>query len=357
MGPNDASPEVIRLFREFLKPVIPSETPLAALRASGNEKMRVRQLMPLFLKNPAYWHFLMKLTFLAQKVKDWRAEVPENVDHSVVITDRILGLLGKDLVRNLVVGMALSRELGANLPRQTKETSLNLSPTDVLPLAIASQEYCMDKKLMHADMAFNSGLLYDWLGMLLTKNKGSQDQKAYVKEAFNEGFLMAKVAYRLAQKMGRIEHDRYVFAGALAIPAGKVIMNVIFPKEAKEKSWAQFLADCDKHPKGKWETAICFESKRFPVTHSDMASLYASFGEMLRPVEKAMLFYKTPYYLNGTNKGLATLASLWSIAGLAASRTDGKYKFEPHQEKFMKKAGFTLDLLKETVTAARAEKG
>lgn len=350
------SPVLTQAFREFLLPSAPSETPLATLKASGNEKMRVRQLMPVFLKNPAYWHFLMKLNVLAQKVKDWRAEVPETVDHSVVITDRILGLMGKDLIRNFTLGMALFRTLGANLPRKNKDSGLNLSPPDVLPFAIGAQDYCMDKKLMHSDMAFNAGLTYDWINIILTKKKASQDQKAYVKECHTEGFKMAKIAYRLAQTMGRIEFDRYVFAGAMAIPAGKAVMNVLFPKEQKEKSWAQFIADCEKHPQGRREAALAFETKRFALTHAEISSLLASFGEMLRPVEKAIFYYNTPYFLTGTHKGLATLAGLWSLAALAVSQPDGKFHLEPHQEKFMKKNGLSIEQLKTLAAEIKAEK-
>jgi hypothetical protein len=346
-----------RAFREFLLPSAPTETPLAALRASGNEKMRVRQLMPVFLKNPAFFHFLMKLNLLAQKVKDWRGEVPETVDHSAVIVDRILSLMGKDLIRNFTVGMALFRGLGSNLPRSNKDAGLNLNPPDVLPLAIAAQDYCMDKKLMHADMAYNAGLIYDWLNVHLTRIKASQDQKAYIKDAFTEGMLTAKIAYRVGQRLGRVEQDRYIFAGALAIPAGKVLMNVLFPKENKEKSWAQFVADCEKHPHGKREAMLAFESKRFPLTHADLASLMASFTEMLRPAEKAILFYNTPYYLNGTNRGLATLSSLWSLAALAVAQPDGKFRVEPHQEKFLKKYYLSTELLKKVLDEAKAEKG
>jgi hypothetical protein len=343
-------------FREFLLPSVPSETPLATLKACGNEKMRVRQLMPVYLKNQAYWHFLMKLNVLAQKVKDWKGEVPENVDHSVVINDRILGLMGKDLIRNFTVGMALFRSLGANLPRRNKDAGLNLSPPDVLPLAIGIQEYCMDRKLMHVDMAYNAGLIYDWINVLLTKKKASQDQKAYIKEAFNEGFRMAQVSYRLAQKIGRIEQDRYVFAGALAIPAGKVLMNVLFPKELKEKSWAQFVADCEKHPHGKHAAALVFEPKRFSIQHAELSSLLASFGEMLRPVERAIQCYRTPYYLTGAGKGFSTLAGLWSLAAMAVAHPDGKFHIEPHQEKFLKKTGLGIDLLKKLAADAKSEK-
>ncbi|MFN7684805.1 MAG: hypothetical protein ACK5QT_05275 [Oligoflexia bacterium] len=350
--------EVInRVFREFVFPTLPTETPLATLKACGNEKMRVRQLLPVFLKNQAYLHFLMQLTVLAQKVKDWRSEVPENVDHSLVIVDRILGLMGKDLIRNYTVGMALFRTLGAGLPRKAQGGGVNLNPPDLLPFAIGTQDYCLDKKLMHVDMAFNGGLIYDWINCLLSRAKASQDQKNYLKETYAEGMRMAKIAYRIAQNMGRIEHDRYVFAGALMIPAGKAVMNVIFPKEEKEKSWAQFIADCEKHPHGKRAATLAFEAKKFSIRHAEISSLLASFSEMLRPVERAIFYYNTPYYLSSSNKSLATLGGLWSLAATGAAHPDGKFKLEPHQEKFVRNANLSLEMLKKIAGESKAEKG
>jgi len=344
-------------FRDFFRPLIPTASPLETMRAAGDEKLAVRQLNPLFIKNPVYKHFMMKLTFLGTKVKDWTAEVPENVDNSLVITDRILGLLGKDMVRNFVVAMGLSRAAGLNLTKKPEETSLNLNLKEIVGYGVAAQEYCNEKKLMHADMAFNAGVLFDGIAMILTKRKAPADQKNYVKETYEEGFLMAKVAYRIAQRMGRVEYDRYVFSGALAIASGKALMNVFFPKDLKEKSWSQLVADCEKHPKGKRDPMLAWEPKRFSTSHAELASIYASFTEHLRPVEKAILWYNTPYYLQALNKGMSTLASIWSLAALATSRTDNKYELEPHQEKFMKKNNLTLDVVKAVLAEVRAEKG
>jgi hypothetical protein len=353
---QDASAELSQLLRDFLMPAIPATTVLETIRASGNEKIRVQELMPLLQTNPSLAHFLMKLTFLANKVKDWRAEVPETVDHSVVITERILSLLGKNLVRNITASIALNRLLGANLPRKSKDTSLNIDYAQQLPFAIGAQEYCLDRKLMHADMAFNAGLHYDLLSTLLTKKKASQDQKAAVKEAFDEGFAIARVAYKVGQKMRKIRYDRYVFAGALLVPAGKVIMGMLFPKELKEKSWAQLVADCDKHPKGRFEALATYESRRLPLTYSEISGLLASFGETLRPVERAISCVSRPYYLDSIDPGLASLAGLWSVSRSAAQAKDGKFKPTPFEESFLIKSNLTAAIVKNAAAETRAEK-
>ncbi len=354
--PQDTSAELVQLLREFLVPVVPAATVLETIRASGNEKMRVQELMPLLQKNPSLQHFLMKLAFLANKVKDWRAEVPETVDHSTVITDRILALLGKDLIRNITTSIALNRLTGTNLPRKSKDTSLNIDYTQQIPFAIGAQEYCLEKKLMHADMAFNAGLHYDFLSALLTKRKASQDQKAAIKEAFDEGFTVARISYKIGQKMRKIRYDRYVFAGALMVPAGKVVMGVLFPKELKEKSWAQLIADCDKHPKGRFEALEAYEAKRMPVTHSEISGLISSFGETLRPVERAISFVGRPYYLDTFDPGLASLAGLWSVSRSAAQAKNGKFSPTPFEEAFLIKSNLTAETVKNAAAEARAEK-
>jgi hypothetical protein len=311
--------------------------------------------MPLIQANPAVWHLIMKLQMLAKKVKDWRAEVPENVDHSEVITDRILGLLGKDLLRNVVACIAINRKAGGALPRKNKDTSLNLNPPDQLPYSILAQDYCTEHKLMHADMAFNAGLHYDWIAALLNQRKASQDQKASVKECFLEGFAYARIAYRLAQKMGKVRHDRYVFAGALLVPAGKILMGVLYPKDQKEKSWAQFIADCEKHPYGKNEAIEALESKRFAMTHLEISSLIASFGQTVHPVERAIASVNHPYYLESVDPSLAQLASLWNVVRVAAPKPH-KFSPSPSQDAFLKKSRLSMDLIKTIASEAAAEK-
>ncbi|NDD92755.1 hypothetical protein EBZ37_11790 [bacterium] len=348
--------ELSTLFKDFLFPTIPPPSLLELIRAAGNEKIRVRELMPLFERNPALWHFLMKVTFLANKVKDWRAEVPETIDNSDVVIDRILGLLGKDIIRNLMACVTMNRVLGANLPRKNKDTSLNINPPDQLPFAILAQEYCLERKLMHADMAFNSGIHYDWMNTLLNKRKASQDQKALIKECFDEGFLIARVAYRVAQNMRKMRFDRYVFGAGLLLPIGKIGMGVLFPKELKEKSWAQLLADCEKHPKGKFEALCFYESRKMPITHLEISGLMASFGETLRPVERAITFIETPYFLDSLDPGLASLSGVLSLARSAALTPGGKFAPTPFQESFMSKSNLTLSLVKKVAAEALEEK-
>lgn len=353
---SQSGPDLDRLFREFLMPTIPSRMLAETIRASGDEKVRVRDLSSLLDANPAYVHFLMKLTFLANKVKDWKSEVPETIDHSKVITERILSLLGKDLIRNLTACAAISRHLGVNLPRSSKDTSLNLSPGDLIPAAVAAQEYCTDRKLMHADMAFNAGLHYDWLSAILAWVKASQDQKAAVKECFDEGFLIARIAYRMAQKMGKVRYDRFVFAGGLLVPAGKIVMSVLFPKELKENSWSQFLGDADKHPRGRPAFIECHETRRFPIGHLEISALLASFGQTLRPVERAICFADRPYYLDPIDPGLASLAGIWSVARTYAQAGSEKPDLLPHQQNFLRKVNLSPEILKAIASEVRAEK-
>jgi hypothetical protein len=298
----------------------------------------------------------MKLGLLTEKVISWKSEVPENVDHTPVIIDRILGLLGKDLVRNILISIRMNRVLGTNLPRKSKDTTLSLKFEDYVPLGIVAQDYCSEQKLMHTSMAFNAGLHYDWVTTLLNKMKASADQKAQVKEVFKEGFLTARIAYRLAQKMGRMQLDRYVFAGGLVLPLGKVLMHVLFPKDLKEKSYAQFIADCEKHPKGKRFMMEALEHRRFPITHLELSSLLACFGETLRPVELAISQAQHSSYLEEFAPEQMQLASLWEVANMAAQDNLAKLAFSSRQNEFLKKSRLDLDFIKKVAAEARAEK-
>jgi len=349
---NDLS----RLLKDYLYLLVPPPSLVRVIEVSGNENATVRELIPLFEKNAALRHFMLKLNFLADKIAQWRSEVPENVDYEAVILDRILSLLGKNPVRNIVACIAMNRALGANLPRKLRDPGLSIDYTTQLPFALAAEEYCNEKKVMHSDMAFNGGLLYDWMNTLLTRKKASVDQRVVVRDAFNEGFAIARVSYRLAQQMRRIRHHRFVFGGGLLVPIGKIPMSMIFSKELRERSWAKLVEDCAGHPRGRLAAMSTYEARRLPLRHLEVSALVASFGETFAPVEAAIAAVDHPYYLDAIDPGLAALAGLWSVARAAALMPEGRLSLSISQENFLQKSGLTLEAVKKVATEARSER-
>ena len=137
-----------------------------------------------------------------------------------------------------------------------------------------------------------------------------------VKAAHSEGLLMARAAYKIAVQMkGKtIKHEKYVFAGALLIPLGKVLMAQCFPKDRAEKSWLALQGEIDKSITMRKEAYNVIERRRFLVTHAQLAAVFVSFFIIFRPIEKAIAYYRDPYYMKKVDPALFQLANIFSLA-------------------------------------------
>jgi hypothetical protein len=122
-------------------------------------------------------------------------------------------------------------------------------------------------------------------------------------------------------------------------------MTCLFPKSDGDKSWAKFLGDCEQAAEKKADFYQYLEPRRFAVTHLELGSLFVSFGELLRGVEKAIYFSSDPERLRKLDIGLYQLASI--LSAITSFELGGeKALSEPRFEKWMKANKLSIENFK-----------
>jgi hypothetical protein len=336
-----------KLLAEFLGPILPDRVAYGIIRAAGDENISVQDLGSLLNSDPGYRHYLFAQTFLSEKMTEWTSETEKVSNRDEIVLGRILGLMGKISIRNLIACAATSRIAGEPVLREGDE-KISTTPSRTIPFALAAEKICGDQNWIFPEAAFLAGLHYDWLQAIIKKGNGPPDEKAALENAFKEGLKLGQNAYRLGLKMKEIKLAKYLFSSGLILPIGKVLMACLFPKSEGDQSWSKFVSDCDQAGDKKADFYHYLESKRFPVTHLEMSSLLMNFGELLRGIEKAIYFTREPERLLKVDVGLHQLASILSI--LTAFEQGGeKALSEPRFEVWMKTNKITVETIKTLV--------
>src|SRR4051812_33168977 len=97
------------------------------LETTSDPSARSHELVPWIEANQAVSHFLKSQKPFAKKIGDWTAELPQGADTSRLLTRRLVALLGKQGIRNLIVALRLARVAQGKLPRKKGE-SLEVDP-------------------------------------------------------------------------------------------------------------------------------------------------------------------------------------------------------------------------------------
>jgi hypothetical protein len=325
-----------KLLSEFLAPILPDRVAYRIIRAAGDENTSVQDL--------GYRHYLFAQTFLSEKMTEWTSETEKISNRDEILLGRILGLMGKVSIRNLIACAITSRVGGEPILSEGDE-KISATPSRIIPFALAAEKICEDLNWIFPEAAFSAGLHYDWLQAIIKKRNGSPDEKTMLESAFKEGLKLGKNAYRLGLQMKEIKLAKYLFSAGLILPIGKVLMTCLFPKSEGDQSWSKFVADCDQVGEKRADFYRYLEAKRFPVTHLEMSSLLMNFGELLREIEKAIYFSREPERLLKVDVGLHQLASILSIL-TTFEQSGEKALSAPRFEAWMTKNKITTEMIK-----------
>jgi hypothetical protein len=333
-----------KLLAEYLNPILPDRVAYGVILAAGDENIAAHDLGALINSDSGYRHYLFAQSFLSERMSEWNSEMEKTSNRDEILLHRILGLMGKVSIRNLIACALTSRVLGEPVLREGDE-KISTTPSKTIPFALAAEKICEEQNWIFPEAAFWAGLHYDWLAAIIKKRNGSPEEKAALDTAFKDGIKMARTAYRLGLKMKEIKLAKYLFAAGLIFPIGTVVMSCLYPKTDGDKSWAKFVADCEQAGERKVDYYYYLEPKRFPITHYEAASLIVSFGGLLRGIEKAIYFSSDPERLKKIDVGLYQLASI--LSAISAFELSGeKALSEPHFEKWMKANKITADAFK-----------
>ena len=341
------------LLRDFLEPIAPDPVTYGVIRSLSDENLRAQALAPVLSSDPAYVRYLLAQSFLAERMAEWAAENGEKnapLGYSVLL-ERILGLLGKAPIRNLIACARQDRLAKLPAKPENPDDKVSVTPSKELPFALAAETLCQDKGWIHPERAFDAGLHYDWLAALLSARKGPPDEKTALASAFKEGLLLAKTAYCLGQALPDMRLGADLFSAGLLAPLGKVVMACLYPASANP-SWAAFAKECDAAGNHQLDHYAFREHRKFPVTHPQLSALLVSFGAVSRGVDKAVAFYLWPEALRHSGADIFQLASALSVAARMARHGDKQIPLESFHERWLLANGITADALKQAAQSA-----
>lgn len=309
------SEAISALFRDYLMPMTPGPMILDLLEASFDPEVQAPRLAELIESNQLYSNYLQKLDILQEKVLQWREDFPEDRG-TERLTRFIVVLLGPSAIRNAIVSIWINRYAGQGLPRKDNVPFLIL-PRVQLRYALAISDYCEERQIAHADVAYLAGLCFDWVSTLI-ENKGGaiKAEKKYLEEIWPEAVKTARIAYALAHIPQKMTLSRYIFPSVLLVHLGKVLMAASFPKgwSGSNQSWKEFVKHCESHgPRARLAYRV-LEHQKFPWTHRDAAALCSFHFPQLMAAESAIRFYLEPDMLKSAAPESYELALLISTA-------------------------------------------
>jgi hypothetical protein len=352
MEATPLQPPFPTLLAEYLDPVSPDRVAFGIIQAAGDENIRAQDLGKLLLADPGYSHYLFAQSFLSERMTEWMGDTKEQANRKEILLDRILGLMGKTSIRNLIACARTDRLLGNPVVTEGEE-KISVTPSRMIPFALEAEKICEDKNWLFPEVAFRSGLHYDWLSAIIKKRNGPPDEKAVLEAAFKEGLVLAKGAYLLGHKIKDIKLAKFLFSAGLLLPIGKVLMACLFPKSDGDKSWAKFIADCDAALFRKSDFYQFLEARRFSVTHQELSSLFINFAGLVRETEKALYFARNPDDLKRVDPNLYQLSSIISLLERIAMSAEAQ--LEPHHQTWMKANKVSAEALTEVLKAARGK--
>jgi hypothetical protein len=340
-------------FRDYLRPLRASETFRQVLEASNEPLFRPADMTPMVSANPFYTKMILSLSFLSEKLSQWEADGAGKPDHDQQLIGRIAGLMGKAATRNVIACIRLLRVTNPQaLPRKEGDR-LTLTISQLISMAVAAEEFFQEQKIPHSDKGFLAGLHYDWLKAIMTAKKAPKDASTVLGDAYKEGQRLAQIAHEIGTRVEKLPNEQFLCAAAWVLPLGQALMAVRFPKGGGGPSWNEFQTECAKNPLNHKHPGLAeryLENRRFGVTHADLNALYVSAFGILAPVEKAIGFYRTPWYLERSCPEQLGVAMVLSIASTLSQKGQKKGESAPlwfssfHRE-WMKKNRLTENTL------------
>ncbi len=304
-----------RLNRTYLTRANPGPTLRSVIAAHDDSMLRATDMAAIIRSNPMYAKVILSLPFLAQKISQWEEEAPDRADTDTLFTDRIAGLLGKSALRNVVAAIRLRRAVLGGLPRKEGER-VDLSVAQLIPMSIACEEYYQQHSIPHAEKGFAAGLHYDWLNALFINNKDGKPATDRLSKAFKEGQVLCQIARAIGLQMREMTLNEYLCAAAWLLPLGSALMNVTFPKGASGKAaWSEFEALQSKREARARQSLIegLLQKRRFDTSDVELLSLFVSAFELFLPVERAIRYSRTPWFIEGSHPDEARFSNVLSI--------------------------------------------
>jgi HD-like signal output (HDOD) protein len=288
----------------------PGATLQACMEALADPKSGPASYAAVLDRNPAFLHLIQGLDVLQKFRKKWIAEDPgakaagpegaPPKERPVPAAD-LVAVFGRTQTRNLVACLRMLRATGAPMPRKIKD-SFTFKLGDLIPRAIAAEEWCESHRYAHSDQAFLGGLMYDWFSTLVAQQKAPKEVKAEIDSAWKEGFRTAQIAHRISTNFRDFPHSEHIFTAALLLPLTRPWMLWTWPE------WKDFRARVDALPSNRREAWLAQEPREFSLTGTEILAMSAAASGFLAPVAHAIAASRDPIRVRSAEPSLYRFA-------------------------------------------------
>ncbi|MBI3544924.1 MAG: HDOD domain-containing protein [Deltaproteobacteria bacterium] len=237
-----------------------------------------------------------------------------------------IALFGMSRTRDFICALQILRQIGGRHPSADKNGRSTLKPAEYVKFAQRTEELVSARLLKYPDTAYAAGLLFDRLLAIARENFGDPDGFVdYAAEIHKHGVRTALVAIELAKAMkatgsplhGTFGSSKYLFAACLIHDAGKLVLELLYPK-TKPNAYAAFRQAVAEKPVSR-AIRHFVEQSLFGYSHEHYSAQLAQHFQLFRPVERALLFHHDPYGARAAGKETHQLALLLAVASNVAT--------------------------------------
>ena len=194
----------------------------------------------------------------------------------------------------------------AGLPWDEKATKPKEDPKKVIPFAAGFLEFFGDQGI-YREVAFNSGLVFDVLGIFSSQAGARKSAlKKEIEERTKVAKTKAKAAIQKAKSLENLPLAKHIVTNLMMLEAAKVMMALYYPE------YLDFLKTMAKK-EIKPTLQHIVEEEKFGISHNLVAALICQVTPGLTEAYGAALFNRYAFVLKGTGKegeGWATLADI-----------------------------------------------
>lgn len=231
-------------------------------------------------------------------------------------TQHLFYLLGKDRARNSMASFGIARRAKL-IPRSLKAPPLP-DPNRLIDLALKSETFFQDNRLPSASMAFQTGLLFDLFHTLLPSAN-----QARVKVIYRECFNAAMIALELGARLDSLRLSEFLFPTTVLPGLGRIWAESLYGGSYRKlESQAPFGTE----DFGFWE------SKKLPLTHTEITSFIVLNHPLFDRLEKVVRFYLEPYRLSNEDERLRKLGWIAQLSYQLSAQPDVEKMSTPQKE-------------------------
>ncbi len=255
--------------------------------------------------NPMYRHFFQrylkaKLGQGKSSLKDDDAEGSTKLEKPV----RFLAFFGKKGCRNLLCALRKMRMMKGQLPRKDTDT-YNPRIEEFLPRAAVIDDLLEDKEVMSFKQAYYGALLFDFIDIpFKKKNAWSASLQEQATKQYEKHLMVAQLSYEISKRAPEFPLKDYMYAASLAIGVAKFLLFANYANGSQKLPWKEYEKQTEPLFEKAPELVLRLEQRSYGVSHNEIASFVVRHFAPLAGLDKAVHYFREPFYLKTEDQGL-----------------------------------------------------